>query len=103
MQVPKKRAESLNNTRVGTYDNRESRNYSIDFTKPETGNASQEEMVEYEYIQSNNMKYSTKGSHKEVRAPSQGSTSQPRVQISGKHSDSGSHAGRRYDSVEHQR
>lgn len=68
---------------------------------------------EYQYIRSNNMKETTKGQHREVRAPSSGSSgSQPRVMVAGGGKDNGSGGQlsvnssgvqRRYDSIEHQR
>jgi hypothetical protein len=73
----------------------------------------EDNQVEYEYIQSKNMKQSQKGNHREVRAPSSGSSgSQPRVQVAGNkegassashHSVNTSGVQRRYDSIEHQR
>ena len=100
----KKRAESYNNKRRGDS------NGSLDELDQlmNEGERIEDTQVEYEYIQSKNMKHSQKGNHREVRAPSSGSSgSQPRVQVAGSstkdshHSVSSSGVQRRYDSIEH--
>lgn len=73
----KKRAESYNKQRE-----------SLDKLDQLMQEAIEDNQVEYEYIQSKNMKHSHKGNHREVRAPSSGSSgSQPRVQVSGASKD----------------
>lgn len=71
----KKRAESYNKQR---------NNESLDQLDQLMSEGIEDGQVEYEYIQSKNMKHSQKGHHREVRAPSSGSSgSQPRVQVAG--------------------
>ena len=75
----KKRAESYNKQRE-----------SLDKLDQLMQDAIEDNQVEFEYIQSKNIKHSNKGNHREVRAPSSGSSgSQPRVQVAGNGSKDG--------------
>ena len=79
----KRRAESYNNKRRGDHDNSGSLDKLDKFgiiIDDGTGRRNNEDDMEIEYIRSKNMKETGKGNHREVRAPSSGSSgSQPRV------------------------
>jgi hypothetical protein len=79
----KRRAESYNNKRRGDLDNSGSLDKLDKFgiiIDDGNGRRRDEEEVEIEYIRSKNMKETNKGNHREIRAPSSGSSgSQPRV------------------------